>query len=537
MESERRTPAVRACVACRKQKRKCTREVPECSLCSKNGRPCEYAVGSRAAPYPEERSRVAPRIQNPTIMPFDSAVEAPSSNESTAPGLLPGENHFPALFFLDSSYFQQTKSLLQMPTLELPPEFDSINAQTNMHDVDVYFNSIHTFLPIVSKLRLYRELSAPQNCRKPDTALLLITMQLHTRSLDSSDPPSRDLYGLAKACCSHVERSNILSVRLLQATLLITLYEIANAIYPAAYLSVGHCARLGHAIGIHDFKRAPQMLRTPTSATELEERHRVWWAVIVLDRYVNVGGKNRPFSCDDVRPDELLPVDDKHWDQGELALIQPLAVSTSTTVKICPFGRTCQASHLLSRVLRHTSDRDSDIEFRCREALQLRRTVQALAATIANESEELLEHMNDATADLPLFTATALCHSALLHLYDAYCCTENSEANQMGCENLLEVQRLAISGLKEIPNAVFLFSKRLQAVTELGGMLRMSPLVCDCLYQAAATYLWYTLETGGQDYLPMANTIKDVLGILGTRWNSAREYIAILDGYDYSGNN
>jgi hypothetical protein len=35
-----------------------------------------------------------------------------------------------------------------MPTLELPSEFDSITAQLNMHDVDVYFNSIHTFLPI-----------------------------------------------------------------------------------------------------------------------------------------------------------------------------------------------------------------------------------------------------------------------------------------------------------------------------------------------------------------------------------------------------
>ncbi|KAG6999942.1 hypothetical protein FOFC_03679 [Fusarium oxysporum] len=288
-------------------------------------------------------------------------------------------------------------------------------------------------------------------------------------------------------------------------------------------------------MGIHDLKRAPQMLHTPTSATELEERHRVWWAVIVLDRYVNIGGKSRPFSCDDVRPYELLPVDDKHWDQGELALVQPLAVSTSTTVKICPFGRICQASHLLSRVLRHISDRDSDVEFKSNEALQLRRTIQALAATIANESDELLEHINDATADLPLFTATALCHSALLSLYDMYCCPENSEASQMGCEDLLEMQTLAISGLKEISNAVFLFSNRLQAVTELGGMLKMTPLVCDCLYSAAANYLWYTLETGDQDYLSMANTIKSVLGILGTRWNSAREYIAILNDYDASG--
>jgi hypothetical protein len=120
------------------------------------------------------------------------------------------------------------------------------------------------YFRIVSKLRLYRELSAPRNCRKPDTALLLMTMQLHTRSLDSSNPPNHELYRLAKACCSYVEKSNIFSVRLLQATLLITLYEIANAIYPAAYLSVGHCARLGHAMGIHDLKRAPQMLHTPS---------------------------------------------------------------------------------------------------------------------------------------------------------------------------------------------------------------------------------------------------------------------------------
>lgn len=150
MESDRRTLAVRACVACRKQKRKCTREVPECSLCSKNGRPCEYVVGSRAAPNPDDHSRVAPRIQNPTVMPVqtvDSAATTPSSNEPTAPRLLPVENHFP-LFFLDSSYFQHTNSLLQMPTIELPPEFDSIGAQSNMHDVNVYFSSIHTFLPI-----------------------------------------------------------------------------------------------------------------------------------------------------------------------------------------------------------------------------------------------------------------------------------------------------------------------------------------------------------------------------------------------------
>lgn len=276
-------------------------------------------------------------------------------------------------------------------------------------------------------------------------------------------------------------------------------------------------------MGIHDGKRAPQMLQLPTS-TELEERRRVWWAIVVLDRYVNIGGKGRPFACQDVRPDELLPVDDNHWDRGELALSQPLAVSTSSTVQVCPFGRTCQASHLLGHVLRHIGDRDSDAEFRHQEAFQLSRTLQALYATVVNESNLLFENMNDAIADLPLFLATALCHSALLSLCDWYCCTENCEAENMGDANLLEMQRIAIAGLKEKSDAVFEFSQHLRAVAELGGMLRMSPLVCDCLYQATANYLWYNSETGNPDYLPMAHAVKDVLATLGTRWNAARQY-------------
>lgn len=48
MSEERLAFAARACLTCHKQKRKCTKEIPECSLCRKNGRPCRYG----AAPVP-----------------------------------------------------------------------------------------------------------------------------------------------------------------------------------------------------------------------------------------------------------------------------------------------------------------------------------------------------------------------------------------------------------------------------------------------------------------------------------------------------
>ncbi|QKX63441.1 uncharacterized protein TRUGW13939_10611 [Talaromyces rugulosus] len=376
-------------------------------------------------------------------------------------------------------------------------------------------------------------------------------MQLHTLPVDNTESPYRELYRTAKDCLSYVEGSNIFSIRLLQAALLIALYEVSNAMYPAAYLSVGHCARLGHAMGIHDRRRAPQMLSSPSkfspageaiglgpdqdseTATELEERRRVWWAVIILDRYVNLGSKNRPFACEDARPDEYLPADDKHWDQGVSFSARALS-RKNAHLEAPPFARTCQAAHLLSRVLRNLNDSDTDAEFRFQEAIQLHRTTQALYSTALHESEELVERMSDLTAHLPFSAAMGLCLSALLTLYDKYSCTENSEVDQMGSPNLLEMQKIAISGLKELSSAVFQLSRRIRAAAELGGMLKTSPLICDCLYQAAANYLWYILETGNEECRSMVVGIKDVLQMLGTRWKSPIEYIRILDSYEMS---
>ena len=89
-------------------------------------------------------------------------------------------------------------------------------------------------------------------------------MQLHTQPVDNPSPANAEPYRVAKACLAYVESSNLFTIRVVQAAVLITFYEISNAIYPAAHLSVGHCARLGQAMGIHDRKRAPQILHTPS---------------------------------------------------------------------------------------------------------------------------------------------------------------------------------------------------------------------------------------------------------------------------------
>lgn len=86
-----------------------------------------------------------------------------------------------------------------------------------------------------------------------------------------------------------METSGNLSLRILQAGILIALYETGHAIYPAAYLSVGACVRYGIALGIDKLVLEPDGahdgLRIYTQ-TEVEEQRRVWWALLLLDRSV-----------------------------------------------------------------------------------------------------------------------------------------------------------------------------------------------------------------------------------------------------------
>lgn len=90
-------------------------------------------------------------------------------------------------------------------------------------------------------------------------------------------------------------------------------------------------------------------------------------------RYVNLGAPGRPLATDDPMRTDVLPVDDTMWDQGEMTTSEPLYVSSPTSVKASPFARTCQASHLLGRLIRHLNDCNADPVFRFTEAGQLRK--------------------------------------------------------------------------------------------------------------------------------------------------------------------
>jgi hypothetical protein len=147
-----------------------------------------------------------------------------------------------------------------------------------------YFQVTHNWLPIISKQRFSRHLDAPTETLPLDWKLLLLCMKLINWLPDASNPQT-PLYRAAKRFFLEVELSGVTSLVVLQAAILIAFYELGHAIYPMAYTSVGICVRYGAALGIEP--------RSTTSANVLsegwvkeEERTRVWWTLLLLDRLV-----------------------------------------------------------------------------------------------------------------------------------------------------------------------------------------------------------------------------------------------------------
>jgi hypothetical protein len=108
-------------------------------------------------------------------------------------------------------------------------------------------------------------------------------MKLIARIPPASSPsPRSSLYEATKHYYHEVEASDRLSLPILQSGILLDLYELGHGIYPAAFLSIGACARFAHTLGITDNRAVGA--RKVLTLVEVEERRRVRWAIVILDR-------------------------------------------------------------------------------------------------------------------------------------------------------------------------------------------------------------------------------------------------------------
>ncbi|KAF2098743.1 hypothetical protein NA57DRAFT_56389 [Rhizodiscina lignyota] len=542
--------AALACKSCRanlqrKLKRKCTRELPACSLCVRLEKNCEYPLQPHRDDSSSDGSKtLAERIQY-LEQKFVQQEHAPTSNTqepdvsfagtTSATSNLPippwtswappsRSRAFPELYILDSDSFSKNAPEALDPGMPLPPDVvDTLLSSGIQKICDEYFSGTHSWLPVLIKKRINHQLQSFDSSNNASLALLLLCMKLVADGpLEAEKPSATPTYLLAREFWKALENASVITLHLLQSVVLIALYEMGHGIFPAGYLTVGHAARIGILMGLHDRRNAAQLFIQSETWTLREEERRTWWAVIILDRFVHLGTSGLPLATPEPGQGDLLPCSDEGWMEGEVGSNHPLFSSTfSANLDIGHFASTCQASHILGRVLKHRDDASNrrDRPFRLSEAKQLHRTLVALDSDLVQRYFGTgFSLLNGDTG--AVFEAFALCCSARLILYDMYGCNEPDQtaSQQARLPEDTEMQQIALDGIKEIVTYRMSFlSQPLIMRTDLA-----SPLVCHSLYHSASECAWFIKENQASDMISAMKTYVDLLMEIGKRWMIAR---------------
>ncbi|KAF2801827.1 putative fungal-specific transcription factor [Mytilinidion resinicola] len=471
--------AQQVCTSCKARKRKCDKALPRCSQCTKRNLTCEYSTLEQS-----RNSASVPDRPWHGIHADEDRADAQSLD-------------FPTMLFLDPGILQHGQvdiSCVAPPVpahiLQLLGDIDEIRATASK-----FFEHIHMWMPFISKKR-FHELHLRSFQSQPDIALLLVSLKLIT-TLPPVSPrnPRTPLYYTAKHFYLEVEGSSIFSIPILQAGILIALYELGQAIYPAAYLSIGACARYAHAHGIN----VGGTLNTRRAVTliEVEERRRVWWAIVILDRFVNVGCPGRPFATADPSLDDFLPADDAVWDQGIVRSDDSFRLSSPMTAHMSKFALLCQAARLLGQVLRHVS---SESAFQDDVWMQLDRTLHSMLAASHDMDE-------------PDYDQITFIYSALVALYmPSFYAADDTDRSQRARVVIRQINETVSRNL--VRQRCFI-GRDPEAISPWGLFFA---------YHLCGAHIRY-----GRGIPELVKILRETFTGIDARWNAAGVYLQLLE--------
>ncbi|POS88067.1 hypothetical protein EPUL_000562 [Erysiphe pulchra] len=540
--------APQACMSCRKQKRKCSKTLPACALCHRMGRHCDY---SDSAPAPtsedfhalrmklielESKLKYSQRgfgpnftnsgthgglcVQGEQLEPFQQISAFSHLREPPWLGL---QNRFPSLALLDGITFRNGGIAAPRPNFNTPPEIlESLGSGLSFDAItNNYFVTIHQWIPIISKKRLTKYLAKPQWELLPDIALLFLCIKLViSKPKDGLDCSQNELYLAAKRFINFMQSTGFISILILQANILVTLYEYGHAIYPSAWMSSGWSVRYGNLLGINGDEAAIDLLGKPSDEIDKEERLRTWWALISF-RIISIGNMAYVTNPQEPKEDDMLPIDDDAWDRGEISSIPRMRVSTPFNENLTSFPRLCQVYILMGQIMLHHKDKSSSEELRFTNASQLHTKILELMRKIKEESLVSKKLFS-------LISPLALTYSSLCLLCNPYYGSgqgENEEQKQM--------QKQALTGLETVALNIIDLADQVNIATQtMQDLDHVSPFIVNGIYAGSLTLARLHRGNREESYPASLGPLRQCLRKLSTRWRIAADYLRILESHD-----
>ncbi|KAK4153243.1 hypothetical protein C8A00DRAFT_34014 [Chaetomidium leptoderma] len=245
-----------SCLECKRLKRGCDKGFP-CGKCAKANRTCEYKDSS------------------------DDGVFGPISSAKDIHSLAFG-------------------TLLDI----------LVNKPRVKEAVSLYFNGVNTWFTVIERANFERQLETSWDNLPAEASAMALCMALIARP--PNQKPSRGMgdtvYHSTKAILSLIQSKVPMSVQLLQAELLVAMYEFSQSMPQQAYLSLGRCLQMTKAFGWHNgtFWTAAQQASMPM---ELKLYSILWWAIVYVDCLLNVGYQEQeyPMHTTGLAPVSVIP--------------------------------------------------------------------------------------------------------------------------------------------------------------------------------------------------------------------------------------
>ncbi|KAL7907871.1 N-terminal binuclear Zn cluster-containing/DNA binding domain-containing protein [Trichoderma velutinum] len=489
-----------SCSTCRQSKRRCDKMYPKCTLCVQKNTPCNYP-GRRKREKLKNRIKAILPVAKSIVDP-PSAVLAEKKQEAVRQLSFPSANSsFIAESFLDPEVFSKAQLKVVNADVEVTDEIaELVGSVLDIQATSAkFFKSVHMWMSIISKPHFCANLLNRLTYKRAELFLLVLSMKLSYSRIKTWNTP---LYETVKLFQFKVEASGVLSTLVLQASILIALYELGHGIYPAAYLSVGSCARYATALGIDKSILSSSAIHDQW--IEEEESRRMWWAILVLDRYLNLSDPTRHLMTIDAGLDSYLPVDDEAWESGVLNPDRVYTLATANSYHLGLFARFAQAAHLLSQVLHHVSEQSN-------ETAQLRRTIFALV-NVSNIEASMRR--------LEYCSQSAVCYSGILALdYSSFSkgmCTCDYGAKLSTESNIISQATIDM--------ALTLIHGDAEELCDIA-----SPFLVHLIYKVASIHLRIAHKAKTKDDRDKVELLKKSMKLVGRRWLCTSTYLSLLE--------
>ncbi|PYH87096.1 hypothetical protein BO82DRAFT_299198 [Aspergillus uvarum CBS 121591] len=451
--------AKKACARCRSQKRRCDRVTPQCGLCRRLCQACHYEGLVVSSPSSISSSSLDAELPLETLSPHH-IKDAIAKKLTSAPG-----NIFVT-----------------------------------------YIQSIHPWFPIIAQ-KLQDQLPSSWNEASLDYTLLALCITL----LCTSPPPSlgdgalsgfQSTYLHVKSWIAVIEGLGIASLKIVQARVLVTLFEVAHGFYSAAYISIGTTVRAADALKDHAY---PSSSSSTSDESGKEEATAIGWAIRILDRYITMQSGHRPSltrsSAKEINDTNHIP-----WATG---------LEKDTRSPLWQLSRIFEASTLVDNIHNVLHNPTSEQAFNVEE-------IGLLVETSHSLRKLLLEEVED--ADQIYSGGLGFCHTGLLLAY------ENGTKVQITDGQSLTCQTLATSSLNPllttITNMVYPFVSGTRTI----DLDRLPPFIIFLVYKAAGLVterMW--METDSSEALKKLRILRGFLKLVNARWLCCDYYLDLLN--------